>query len=46
MALRESGKRFRLLTDNMPVLVWIAAADGKRTYFNKRWLEYVGLPLH
>lgn len=46
MALRESEKRFRLLTNNTPVLVWMAAANGKRTYFNKRWLDYVGMPLH
>jgi len=40
-----SEARFRLLTDAMPQLVWMALADGSYTWFNQRWLDYTGLSL-
>jgi PAS domain S-box-containing protein len=43
VALRESEKRFRLLTEVMPQLVWITRADGWHEHFNRRWVEYTGL---
>jgi two-component system cell cycle sensor histidine kinase/response regulator CckA len=43
--LRESEERFRILTDAMPQLVWVAKADGTNTYVNRRWVEYTGLDL-
>jgi PAS domain S-box-containing protein len=43
--LRESEERFRALADSAPVLIWIADADGKTTYFNRQWLLYTGRTL-
>ncbi len=42
--LRESEERFRVLSDNIPQLAWIADAgtDGKIHWFNKSWLDYTG----
>ena len=40
--LRESEERFRALADSAPVLIWIADAAGKTTYFNRQWLRYTG----
>ncbi|CAG0982851.1 two-component system, NarL family, sensor histidine kinase EvgS [Phycisphaerales bacterium] len=41
-ALRESEARFRHTADSAPVLIWMSAPDTKRSWFNKRWLEFVG----
>jgi PAS domain S-box-containing protein len=41
-ALRESEKRFRNLADSAPALIWVAEPDGRRTYFNRTWLEFTG----
>jgi diguanylate cyclase len=29
--------------DTLPQVVWMANADGRVTYFNRRWYEYTGL---
>lgn len=42
-ALAESELRFRTLTDAMPQMVWSADAQGKRDYFNARWLSFTGM---
>ncbi|MGO4288170.1 PAS domain S-box protein [Chitinophaga sp. RAB17] len=39
-ALEESNKRFELLADAMPQLVWIADTEGKVIYYNSRLKEY------
>ena len=44
-ALRESEQRFRLLSESAPLMIWMSSADGRRTYFNRRWLEVVGCSL-
>ncbi|MBI5650556.1 MAG: PAS domain S-box protein [Chloroflexi bacterium] len=44
-ALRESEKRFRLLADTAPVLVWMSNADALCNYFNQPWLEFTGRTL-
>jgi len=41
-ALNESEKRFRLLSDNAPVLIWITDAQGKRIFANKAWALILG----
>ncbi|MFN2448508.1 MAG: SpoIIE family protein phosphatase [Candidatus Baltobacteraceae bacterium] len=42
-ALRESERRYRLITEAMPEFVWLDAPDGSAIYSNRRWLEYTGL---
>jgi PAS domain S-box-containing protein len=41
-ALVESETRFRTMADHAPVLIWMAGADGKLTFFNRPWLEFTG----
>jgi hypothetical protein len=41
-AIRESEERFTLMADSAPVMVWLSTPDGRRTYFNTRWLEFTG----
>ena len=38
-------KGFRLLAESLPLIVWIARADGWNTYINQQWIEYTGLTL-
>ncbi|MEC4813402.1 MAG: PAS domain S-box protein [Scytonema sp. PMC 1069.18] len=45
-ALRESEERYRMVVENVPQMVWIGDPNGHVEYFNQRWLEYTGLPLH
>jgi PAS domain S-box-containing protein len=42
-ALRQSERRFELLADAMPQIVWAARPDGWTEYFNQRWFDYSGL---
>jgi PAS domain S-box-containing protein len=44
-ALRASEERFRSVADDAPVMIWISGPDGKCTWLNRRWLEFVGEPL-
>ena len=41
-ALRESEQRFRVMANTVPLLEWIADADGRVTWFNDRWYEFTG----
>ncbi len=41
-ALRESEQRFRSTANAAPVLIWMSAKDKKCTWFNQRWLDFVG----
>ena len=43
--LREDVERFRLITETIPQLVWSARADGFSDYYNRRFLDYLGLTL-
>ena len=42
LALRESEKRFRMMADSAPVLIWMSGANSLFNYFNKRWLDFTG----
>ncbi len=38
----ESERRYRTLSDSIPHLVWVTAADGTLEYLNRRFTEYTG----
>ena len=42
-ALRDSEKRYRLLADAIPQIVWKAGSDGAITHVNSKAVEYTGL---
>jgi PAS domain S-box-containing protein len=44
-AARESERRFALVADSAPMMVWMSAVDKLCTYFNKGWLAYTGRTL-
>ena len=41
-ALRESELRFRTTANGAPVLIWMSGPDKRCTWFNQRWLDFVG----
>ena len=41
-ALRESERRFRLVANSAPVMIWMSDGDGQRTYFNQPWFDFTG----
>jgi PAS domain S-box-containing protein len=43
-ALLASERNLRLTIDTIPTLAWSARADGGADFFNRHYLEYVGLP--
>lgn len=42
--LAESEKRFRLIADSMPNLLWLTDAKGECIFFNRTWLIFTGQP--
>ena len=44
-ALRASEAKYRHLVDTTPAFVHTALPNGDLDFFNRGWLEYVGLPL-
>jgi PAS domain S-box-containing protein len=44
-ALLESEKRFRLMANTAPVMIWTSGPDKLCDYFNQPWLEFTGRPL-
>ena len=42
-ALAALEERYRLVTEQMPQIVWMADARGSHLYFNQRWFEFTGL---
>jgi PAS domain S-box-containing protein len=45
LVLRESEKRFRLLADSSPSLIWMSGTDKRCTFFNQGWLKFTGRPI-
>jgi PAS domain S-box-containing protein len=43
--LAESEKRFRLVANTAPVMIWMSGPDKLYTYVNQRWLDFTGRPL-
>jgi len=43
--LAEEQERTRFILENLPVLIWTAAPDGLRDYFNPRWQAFTGRAL-
>ena len=41
-ALRESERKFRLLVETIPALVWRGTPEGELDYLNQRAVEYLG----
>lgn len=42
--LRDSERRFRVVTDAMPQLVWSTLPNGDYDYYNQRCIEFAGGP--
>jgi PAS domain S-box-containing protein len=40
--LRESEKRFKLVADTAPVLIWMAGTDKLCNFFNQGWIKFTG----
>ena len=43
--LHARETEFHILADHIPQLAWMAGADGKPYWFNKRWYDFTGVPL-
>jgi PAS domain S-box-containing protein len=43
--LRASESKYRHLVDTTPAFVHTALPNGDLDFFNRRWLEYVGIPI-
>jgi PAS domain S-box-containing protein len=44
-ALLESERRFRLMANTAPVMIWTSGPDKLCDYFSQPWLEFTGRPL-
>lgn len=42
-ALEKSWRRYQVLLEAIPEMVWTVNAEGRVEYVNRRWLEYTGL---
>lgn len=40
----ESDRKFRLLLEGVPQLVWTCQPDGYCDYLSRQWVEYTGVP--
>jgi PAS domain S-box-containing protein len=41
--LREGEERFRVMTDSMPLLIWLSDAQGQISYVNQAALNFTGI---
>ena len=42
--MKISEDELSKIVDTIPALVWSAHPDGSTEFFNRRWLDYAGLP--
>ena len=42
-ALQLSDKRFDIVSESIPDIVWSADSAGRHDYFNRRWYEFTGM---
>jgi len=42
-ALELSDRRFNIVSESIPDIVWSADGDGRHDYFNRRWREFTGM---
>jgi PAS domain S-box-containing protein len=42
LKLHNSEEKFRTMADNIPVLAWMADAEGWIYWYNKKWYDYTG----
>ncbi|TXK47452.1 PAS domain-containing protein [Pontibacter qinzhouensis] len=45
LALEETSRKLRFLSESIPQIVWSANPDGTIDYFNKGWYQYTHIPL-
>jgi PAS domain S-box-containing protein len=45
LALEEGGRRYQVLLEAIPEMVWTANTEGRLQYANSRWFEYSGVGL-
>lgn len=43
-ALRESEERFRVMSDGLPLIVWVHDAEGRQEFVNRTFEEFFGIP--
>ena len=43
-ALIETERRFRLIAEQAPILIWFSGPTGARDFVNKGWRDLVGVP--
>ncbi|MBC7659165.1 MAG: hypothetical protein H7249_05590 [Chitinophagaceae bacterium] len=41
--IEDREKRFRILSETLPQIIWLTDADGKTRYLNPQWYAYTGL---
>jgi PAS domain S-box-containing protein len=42
-ALRESGRRFRVMADHVPLLLWVHDLEGNQLFVNRTFCDYFGV---
>ena len=42
-ALTETERRFRLISDHAPALIWVSDPTGSRGFVNRTWIDFVGV---
>lgn len=45
LALRESGKRFRMMADGTPFIIWVTDSRGKLEFVNHAYCDFFGFTM-